>query len=487
MWKSRSRPACSFMSTKVGLLTTLVTPSPSATPFASSVLPAPSGPMRATSVPEWACEPSAWPIARVSWGASLRRRPGGFHGSKNTGAADQRPSGARVASMLASGTGARRPSSNRTSAIRVGIPDWAACRSSISPTSTPPRPWNGRRWAITRSPTRASARRDGQRSGVVHVEEPIGPEEARHAPGVGAEPAEELRIDPDLAEALHQQDPERAGHAARLAPASLDRLEVAQLLVEHPAEHDPGHAHRPRAGQRLGRGTRAADQDLAGRAGIDRGGAKLVARDSAPPPPAPRGPPRRCRPRRAGGRPAPRSPATPPRPHARGRGRGRSPSPRRRAGRAAASRRVRDAASTRPATGASTTPAPSTSASGCSASTRSPGRTTSSPSISAGCRCSGRVTGTRTGAIAPRRRPITSSGLISAPTRTLTTVPRGRWIRCSEASIMPPPRPAAGPRAGTCRATRRGPPAGRRSAAGGGAARRGRRGPRPPPRRSPTR
>ena len=86
-----------------------------------------------------------------------------------------------------------------------------------------------------------------------------------------------LRVEPNLAEALEQQQPERAGQPADLAAPTLDRLEVAQLLVEHAAEHDAGDAHRPRPRQRLGRGSRAADHDLAGGAGVDRSRAQLLA------------------------------------------------------------------------------------------------------------------------------------------------------------------------------------------------------------------
>ena len=75
MWKSRRRPTCSFMRTNVGLLTTLVTPIPSATPFASCVLPAPSSPVRASTVPASADVPDPRPIARVAVRAVLRSGP----------------------------------------------------------------------------------------------------------------------------------------------------------------------------------------------------------------------------------------------------------------------------------------------------------------------------------------------------------------------------------------------------------------------------
>src|SRR6187551_3409080 len=78
------------MRMKVGLFTTDRTPRPSATPFASWVLPAPSGPVSASSVPGVAARPSERPTARVS--AALRlvmtpdrsttariRRLGGWH------------------------------------------------------------------------------------------------------------------------------------------------------------------------------------------------------------------------------------------------------------------------------------------------------------------------------------------------------------------------------------------------------------------------
>jgi hypothetical protein len=67
----------------------------------------------------------------------------------------------------------------------------------------------------------------GCRSGVVHIEQPIGAKQAGHAADMAAQPAEELRIDADLAEPLEQQEAEGAGHAARLPAPALDRLEVA--------------------------------------------------------------------------------------------------------------------------------------------------------------------------------------------------------------------------------------------------------------------
>src|SRR6188472_4770558 len=54
------------MRMKVGLLTTDSTPRPSATPFASCVLPAPNGPISANTVPGVAARPRVRPTARVS-------------------------------------------------------------------------------------------------------------------------------------------------------------------------------------------------------------------------------------------------------------------------------------------------------------------------------------------------------------------------------------------------------------------------------------
>src|SRR6188508_1679395 len=69
------------MRTNVGLLTTLVTPIPSATPFASCVLPAPSSPVRASTVPARADVPIRRPIARVSSGPLLRIGPATVEGT----------------------------------------------------------------------------------------------------------------------------------------------------------------------------------------------------------------------------------------------------------------------------------------------------------------------------------------------------------------------------------------------------------------------
>src|SRR5438874_9906453 len=63
------------MSTKVGLFTTLVTPSPSAIPLATTVLPAPNGPMRATSAPGAAASPRARPMDLVCAGEVLASVP----------------------------------------------------------------------------------------------------------------------------------------------------------------------------------------------------------------------------------------------------------------------------------------------------------------------------------------------------------------------------------------------------------------------------
>src|SRR5881398_266978 len=63
------------MRTKVGLLTTLVTPNPSAMPLATTVLPAPSGPISATSVPGGAEAPRARPIDLVWSGEVLSNVP----------------------------------------------------------------------------------------------------------------------------------------------------------------------------------------------------------------------------------------------------------------------------------------------------------------------------------------------------------------------------------------------------------------------------
>src|SRR5687768_4847407 len=65
------------MSTKVGLLTTLVTPSPAATPLASCVLPAPRSPVSASTVPGTEAAPSRRPISCVASGPMLTRDPGG--------------------------------------------------------------------------------------------------------------------------------------------------------------------------------------------------------------------------------------------------------------------------------------------------------------------------------------------------------------------------------------------------------------------------
>ncbi len=131
---------------------------------------------------------------------------------------------------------------------------------------------------MTRSPGRGRTRRAGRRAGVVDVQARLLSEEARQAAVMSAEPFEQAGVEPDLAVALEQQDGEVAAHAADLATALLCRLEVAELLVEHAAEHDPGDAHRPRSGERLCRCTRPADHDPPGRADVDGARAQLVAR-----------------------------------------------------------------------------------------------------------------------------------------------------------------------------------------------------------------
>ena len=108
------------------------------------------------------------------------------------------------------------------------------------------------------------------------VEQPLLAEQARHAPGMSTQPGEELRVEGNLAVTLEQDDGERAGHSADLASPTLDRGEVAQLLIEDPAEHDPGDSHRPCARQRLGRRARAADDDLPGRRDVDRPRTQLL-------------------------------------------------------------------------------------------------------------------------------------------------------------------------------------------------------------------
>ena len=123
---------------------------------------------------------------------------------------------------------------------------------------------------------------------------------------MGLEPGEQARVEPDLAVALQQQHREVAAHAADLAATLLGRLEVAQLLVEHAAEHDAGDAHGPRPGQRLGRCARAADHDPPGGADVDRARRAAPRPDRGPRRAARRGRRCRCR-RRRGERPATRS------------------------------------------------------------------------------------------------------------------------------------------------------------------------------------
>ena len=375
MWKRRSRPACSFMRTKVGLLTTLVTPRPSATPLASSVLPAPSGPMRASSVPgvrvraERAPDRPASPAAR-----RLRDAPGS---SIDRRIREPPLSGLRAGSPrcwpAAPGRGGRPR--NGPAPCASESPIGAACRSSSIPPA--PRPGPGTA-ADGRSPGPQPWRaRDASGSGAASYtySRPSAPKRLATRPACARNQAKSCGSIPTLPKPSTSRIPNEPVMPARLAPPALDRLEVAQLLVEHAAQHDPGHAHRPRAGQRLGRGSRSADQDLAGGAGVDRRGAQLVAgirhadhqlavhrlaaaAHAVQP-----------------GRRAPRSRATPPRPRgtrprtwpitvssaASGREQQRPVAPE--------ARRAR-----RPATGAQHRAAPSTSASGCSASTRSPGR-----------------------------------------------------------------------------------------------------------------
>ena len=131
---------------------------------------------------------------------------------------------------------------------------------------------------MTRSPTSAQRPAGRRRVGVVHVEQALRAEQARHPPCVAPEPLEERRVEADLAEPLEQDQGEGAGHAPQLAATPLDRLEVAELLVEHAAEDDACHAHRACPGERLGRRARAADHDLARLGHVDRRRTQLLGR-----------------------------------------------------------------------------------------------------------------------------------------------------------------------------------------------------------------
>jgi hypothetical protein len=126
-----------------------------------------------------------------------------------------------------------------------------------------PRPWQH------------AARRG--RTGLVHVEARRIAEEARQPAVVCPEPREERVVHADLAVALDHDDREIAHDATDRAPPCLGGFEVAQLLVEHAPEDDPGDAHRARSGQRFGRRARPADDDSAGGPSVDCRRSELVA------------------------------------------------------------------------------------------------------------------------------------------------------------------------------------------------------------------
>ncbi len=219
------------MSTKVGLLTTLVTPSPSATPFASCVLPAPSAPMSASTVPG----PAAAPMRAADLARLLRARADeGCRRSRRApsiapcaASIGRRRSAARRAARWPRGSRAARspvrPSSKRTSPARAAMPDGGGVQASRTRTSSPPSPAMRTPMGDDPFAGRGSDAAHGRRPGVVDVQARRLPEQARHPALVRAEPGEEPGVEPDLAVSLEQDHREVAAHAAHLAAPLLGR------------------------------------------------------------------------------------------------------------------------------------------------------------------------------------------------------------------------------------------------------------------------
>src|SRR5688500_16125625 len=234
----RRRPSCSFMSTNVGLLTTLRTPRPAATPFARCVFPAPSSPTRASTVPGMARLPSARPMSCVACGPLLSSAPRAgagavdrsIRGSIGTSGSALRPA---LRGLEVGERHRRRPTVVEADDAGPGG------NSGVTGVETVEDPYElagraGERPAVGDHPT-AGSRPDPapwRRLGVVHVQPRIRPEQAGQVPVVLAEPCEQLVVEADLAVALDNDHGEVVIDAADLAATRLHGLEVAQLLVQ---------------------------------------------------------------------------------------------------------------------------------------------------------------------------------------------------------------------------------------------------------------
>src|SRR5450759_2588541 len=165
------------MRMNVGELTRPTTPRPRARPRASSVLPAPSGPMSAITSPAAAAIPRRSPNARVAagWGASSRSS------GRVAGIRRAYPLATRTANRSSSpiGIATVRPSSRATSPVSAVMPPRTR-RIPPGPSQRPSRPASGPPWTtIWSSSGSGSCRSAGRsRSGGSPTSPPTAPEAA---------------------------------------------------------------------------------------------------------------------------------------------------------------------------------------------------------------------------------------------------------------------------------------------------------------------